>query len=167
MKIALAFFGQLRYVDPAYVAWKQNVIDPLNITDIYVHTWDNQIDIEKTKQLFSPKKIMISDNDDIKKTDQWLENPQRKRNCVNSVYNVQSLFYSIYHSAKLVEDKYDAIILSRIDNIFFYPMKEFEIKDNEIISSTGMYNVLFDGRWQSMCDWFAIGITKVFKNLHL
>ena len=47
MKVALAFYGQLRNIEECYPYWKNNVIDPLNIKDIYVHTFRDEQDITK------------------------------------------------------------------------------------------------------------------------
>jgi len=157
MKIALSFYGQIRYLTPAYIAWKKNIIDPLNIKDIYMHTWIGQDNINEFKDLFKPTKLMLSDNDDIKKTSQWVETPLRKRSCVRNTYNTQSLFFSIYNAANIIENKYDIIILSRLDHIFYNEINSIKVGNNEILSSTGMFNPFIDNRWRSICDWFAIG----------
>lgn len=166
MNIALVFFGQLRYLRPSYAVWKKNIIDPLEITDIYAHTWLEQDNILDFKNIFNPKKLLLTSYDNVKETDRWIENPLRKRSCVRNTFNVQCLFFSVFNSMQLVEKTYDYIIMSRIDHIFYNPInKELLncIHDNELLSSTAMHNHFLDGRWHSMCDWFAIGKPEEVK----
>jgi hypothetical protein len=157
--IALIFYGQLRHIKLCYLVWKQNVIDPLNIKDIYSHTWIEQENISEYTELYKPKRMLLTSYDDVKESAQWIENPERKRYCVNKPFNVQCLLFSMYKAVSIVEKRYDYFILSRIDHIFYKPLDINRIltTDDEIISSTAMYNPLIDGRWFSACDWFAIG----------
>jgi len=181
-RIALAFYGLLRNIDATYPYWKNNVIDPLNIKDIYVHTYRDETDIIKVNntnqfsfklgpsvlkefyQLYKPRVVMHSEYDDVKQTSYWFEPTQRVRFCVSNIYNPQSIFYSMYNVINLIpENKYDYIILSKMDQIFLKLITNINVEDNEILTSTFMYHKDWDGQFWTVTDFFAIGNLKTIK----
>jgi len=181
-RIALAFYGQLRNVDDTYPYWKKNIIDPLNIQDIYVHTWREEIDEYKYNtvktvkfkvgpsvllrfiELYKPKLIMQSDYEDVKKTDQWFTPTERIRFCVADIYVAQYIWFAMNKIINLIdENEYDAIILSRTDNIFVNQIKNLPIENNEILASTMMFDLNLDGQFQSVSDIVVAGDVKTMK----
>ena len=182
MRVALVFYGLLRYVDVCYPLWKKNVIDTLGIEDIYMHTFrDEKEDIKyngSTGQhsykvgpsvlrdfhdLYKPRVVMYSNYEDVKKTNQWFEPTERVRYCVSNTYNIQAICFSIYNAVNLVPDKYDYVILSKIDQVFWNPITKLEINDNEILTSNFMFYKDWDGKYWSATDFFAIGNLNTIK----
>jgi len=183
-KIALVFYGLLRNVDATYPYWKNNVIDPLHIEDIYVHTYRDEIESVKVNntgtfsfkvgpsvltefyKLYKPSVVMHSDYDDVKKTPYWFEPTERVRFCLTQTYSPQAIYFSMYNAVNLVpEGKYDYVILSKVDQIFLRQLKEEEInpEDDEIYTSNFMHYKDWDGQYWSVTDFFAIGNLKTIK----
>ena len=167
MKIALAFYGQLRNIDICYPYWKTNVIDPLGIKDVYVHTYHEPEDtvkwnsihsssfkagpsvLQEFKELYKPKVLIESEYEDVKKSEQYFEpDPNRFAYCLYQSFTPQTIFFSMYNVMNLINDEeYDAVLLSRTDNIFVKALKELPIKENEILTTSFATN--YDANWVS------------------
>ena len=155
---ALVFYGQVRDVEHTYPYWNKNVIKPLGIDDIFIHTYNDQTEkMAMFTSLFSPKGIFLSNPDDVKNREQWIPVVSRKRYCVQNTFNVQSMYFSMYTAMESIRKLgFSRVILSRTDNVFLTEITDIETNDGEILSSNFMYDPLFDG-FSSICDFFSIG----------
>jgi len=145
MKIALCFSGQPRQVSEGYnVSIYKNLIEPNNITDVFVHTWFrrewkngtpyqtvnrpiwnfNKSMIEDIEKLYNPLKMEVEDDTDYH--DFINENYINNENYISDEKRVilysYPRFLSIYKSNKLKNEyekehgfEYDVIIKARFD----------------------------------------------------
>jgi len=183
MRIALAFYGQLRDIDIAFPYWKINVLRPLKIQDIFVHTYREEIDQYKTNflktssfkvgpsvlkqfyELYNPKVVMHSEYEDVKKTGYYFEPTERVRFCVTNPFTFQASFFSLYNVMKLINEyDYDAVIVSRTDTIFVKPIETLPIVPHELLTSTFMYDKNFDGQFWSVSDMVNAGSVETIKD---
>jgi hypothetical protein len=173
-------------MEAAHPFWKNNVIDPLNVEDIYVHTYKDDVDVVKSNntgqftfklgpsvikqfvELYKPKVLIQSEYDDVKKTKYWFQPTERIRSCVGvpTIYVIQSIFYSMHNVINLIpENTYDYVILSKVDQIFIRSLKDEEIntKDDELLTSNFMWSQNWDGKFWTNSDFFVIGNLKTIK----
>lgn len=185
-KIALVFYGLLRDMEKAYPYWKDNVIDPLNIKDIYAHTYRDEEEITKVNntgqfsfklgpsvltefyKLYKPKVVMHSEYDDVKKTKYWFEPIERVRFCLSpsGIYTTQSIFFSMYNAINLIpKNTYDYVILSMVDQIFNRSLRDEEIntEENELLTSNFMWFKNWDNSYWTNTNFFVIGNLKTVK----
>jgi len=149
MKIAYCISGQMRNFDHPVVVkrLKKYILDPLQ-PDVFIDTWDDQRgssyysihnnlwvpqnpneppDIDKVKEIFNPTVLQTENFAEWKsnlKNPLYLKCPQMKQNSA-------ILFYKMWRANKLKSDyekehgfKYDVVIKSRADIIFFRTLKE-------------------------------------------
>ena len=142
-RIAIQLFGHLRTFEKTYPYFFQNVVLPQKKAgyeiDIYIHTW-NELDhktinyrneageslahrefseeiIQKVKEIYSPKKILITPQQKCKEVIIIEKLGHFKRSnlgCLN-------MAYSLYQSSKIRQEtqiKYDWVIVTRPDILF-------------------------------------------------
>jgi len=118
MKIALLLSGHLRYFDICRCSLYENLINQ-NEVDIFIHTWKDR-DVSRHKNIkmeynervidelrISPniKNVIVDDYDEFKH--QFINKPFPER--------LASMYYKVYKSFGMIEDKYDIVIRSRPD----------------------------------------------------
>jgi len=145
MKIALCFSRQPRYVRDNYnLSIFKNLIEPNNITDIFVHTWWRPeweagagyagvnrpqyfFYLEYLKDimsLYKPKKLMMENDVDYHEfiTKNYSNNDSYDSKSKSNILNIYALNFSIYKANQLKNEyekehgfEYDAVINMRFD----------------------------------------------------
>ncbi len=170
-RVALCLSGHLRSFEATYKYLKENIINPTNC-DIFIFSWDklgydgargdrhliNQnVDENKIKQLYNPKKIIISKPIDFN-VDKYLN---RLGSGLRNPNIVSNMFYGINQSNNLKKEfenennfKYDAVIRCRADLLF-----ESKLDINEIASAKYNKGIFFPkfGDYGGLNDQFAFG----------
>jgi hypothetical protein len=184
MKIALCISGQPRIPEKTFGSIKNNVIDPNNITDVFVHSWwnkewkdeqwvdrhgKNKISLLKKnsfdfiREHYKPLKMEVEHND----CSRYLNREYfEKLDCTikGDVLHVQSMYHSIQKVNELKNlykrenkiDKYDWVIRMRFDYVFNKPIIINNLDPNNIHVPGGI-------EWKDITDLpcandqFAIG----------
>jgi len=174
-KIALVFYGQLRNIDECYPYWKKNIIEPLNIKDIFVHTYREETEgikfnnqktfsfkvgpsvLNEFNILYKPKIIMQDDYDILETTKSWMSSRELNTPIFRYwSFSIHNIFYSMYNVINIIdENTYDYIILSRTDNIFVKPITNIVIEDNELLTTNLMNIEYVDYNNPNMCNKFS------------
>ena len=166
MKIALSLSGQPRFVKQCFENIKANIIEPNNITDIYVHIWAPKLlyqlvnnpygteqDIEDIRNLYKPTKTIIEEPKEFEEI--------VPKDSVYYLYNFvsQSMFYSIKRGMEMIDESYDCYCRLRFDLQFFHP-----IKFSDYNMAHANIPTVFDNR---VCDHFGFGditVKRAYEN---
>lgn len=194
MKIALCFSGQPRDIDFNYQIYKENVIDQ-NDVDVFVHTWwdPNNLShnsiipdrvhktfspdaIEKIKELYKPKKILVEQpktwnkvydmsEKGFKECVGWAQQAEGGIEAVKKYYGnvANSMFYSIMMSNLLKEQysvetgtDYDIVIRTRFD---FAPYGKIDFNSLRLNPEDIVCHHTPGLPYGIAHDWFAFGTT--------
>ena len=179
MKIAICISGQARNFKQSYNSLKTYLLDKYNC-DVYFHTWKTT-NFESTNFGFGNSQYSLTDNDynDLiqlyKPKNYIIEKPiifdASGIKCPiwrQPLNNSLSMFYSIYKSTQLVEDKYDYIVRTRFD--IDYSKFNLELPQEGIIlpewntdirvKDRGYYDVFAIGKQQDMNTY-----SETFSNI--
>lgn len=174
LKTALCISGHLRTFEDNFKSVKDNILD-LTDCDIFIHTWDNMglsyrftdanlhsIEtkriIDKIKQLYNPKKMIIE------KTRHFLVTPIMQQRLVDhrDVQGILSMFYKIEACNKLKSQyeidnnfKYDCVIRFRGDLRVETPFP------NTSVSNLNSIYLPIYGNFGGACDQFAYGNSEI------
>lgn len=179
MKIAISISGQPRNFKESYNSLKKHFLDKYDC-DIYFHSWKT-LNFESTNfgggnhkynldensyteliELYNPKKYIL---------EQPIVFEASNYKCPiwrQPLNNTLSMFYSIYKSFQLIEDKYDYIIRTRFDINYSYfdlslPEKGINIPEwntDHRVKHRGFYDVFALG------DYFSMKMySEVFSNI--
>jgi hypothetical protein len=179
MKIAICISGQPRNFKQSYKSLKKYFLNKYNC-DIYFHTWKIN-NFESTNFGFGNNQYSLTEND----YNELIELYQPKKYILEQpivfdasgykcpiwrqpLNNTLSMFYSLYKSFQLIEEKYDYVIRTRFDIDY----SKFNLKlpqegiilpewNNDIrVKDRGYYDVFAIGKQQDM-----IVYSQTFSNI--
>ncbi|EMU7072042.1 capsular biosynthesis protein [Campylobacter jejuni] len=175
-RVAVLFYGHARTFKQTYDSFKKNILDvnkEIDI-DIFIHTWDElehldlrhqykkdlriagkpltQEDINFLKNKYKPLKIKIDKQ--LTFSESQINYIKKKGFNEKSYIANYNISYSISESNRLKnmsQNKYDLIIMTRLDIMFLKPLKLFEALENSCknkidflnFSATDFNNVVF------------------------
>ncbi len=181
-RVAVLFYGHARTFKQTYDSFKKNILDvnkEIDI-DIFIHTWDElehldlrhqykkdlriagkpltQEDINFLKNKYKPLKIKIDKQ--LTFSESQINYIKKKGFNEKSYIANYNISYSISESNRLKnmsQNKYDLIIMTRLDIMFLKPLKLFEALENSCknkidflnFSATDFNNVVFYTYMQS------------------
>ncbi|EGC9690895.1 capsular biosynthesis protein [Campylobacter jejuni] len=181
-RVAVLFYGHARTFKQTYDSFKKNILDvnkEIDI-DIFIHTWDElehldlrhqykkdlriagkpltQEDINFLKNKYKPLKIKIDKQ--LTFSESQINYIKKKGFNEKSYIANYNISYSISESNRLKnmsQNKYDLIIMTRLDIMFLKPLKLFEALENSCknkidflnFSVTDFNNVVFYTYMQS------------------
>ncbi|HIH2085098.1 TPA: capsular biosynthesis protein [Campylobacter jejuni] len=181
-RVAVLFYGHARTFKQTYDSFKNNILDvnkEIDI-DIFIHTWDElehldlrhqykkdlriagkpltQEDINFLKNKYKPLKIKIDKQ--LTFSESQINYIKKKGFNEKSYIANYNISYSISESNRLKnmsQNKYDLIIMTRLDIMFLKPLKLFEALENSCknkidflnFSATDFNNVVFYTYMQS------------------
>ncbi len=181
-RVAVLFYGHARTFKQTYDSFKKNILDvnkEIDI-DIFIHTWDElehldlrhqykkdlriagkpltQEDINFLKNKYKPLKIKIDKQ--LIFSESQINYIKKKGFNEKSYIANYNISYSISESNRLKnmsQNKYDLIIMTRLDIMFLKPLKLFEALENSCknkidflnFSATDFNNVVFYTYMQS------------------
>ncbi|HEG3704303.1 TPA: capsular biosynthesis protein [Campylobacter jejuni] len=181
-RVAVLFYGHARTFKQTYDSFKKNILDvnkEIDI-DIFIHTWDElehldlrhqykkdlriagkpltQKDINFLKNKYKPLKIKIDKQ--LTFSESQINYIKKKGFNEKSYIANYNISYSISESNRLKnmsQNKYDLIIMTRLDIMFLKPLKLFEALENSCknkidflnFSATDFNNVVFYTYMQS------------------
>ncbi|EDP8166103.1 capsular biosynthesis protein [Campylobacter jejuni] len=181
-RVAVLFYGHARTFKQTYDSFKKNILDvnkEIDI-DIFIHTWDElehldlrhqykkdlriagkpltQEDINFLKNKYKPLKIKIDKQ--LTFSESQINYIKKKGFNEKSYIANYNISYSISESNRLKnmsQNKYDLIIMTRLDLMFLKPLKLFEALENSCknkidflnFSATDFNNVVFYTYMQS------------------
>ncbi|EAH6129383.1 capsular biosynthesis protein, partial [Campylobacter jejuni] len=154
-RVAVLFYGHARTFKQTYDSFKKNILDvnkEIDI-DIFIHTWDElehldlrhqykkdlriagkpltQEDINFLKNKYKPLKIKIDKQ--LTFSESQINYIKKKGFNEKSYIANYNISYSISESNRLKnmsQNKYDLIIMTRLDIMFLKPLKLFEALEN-------------------------------------
>lgn len=179
MKIAICISGQPRNFKQSYESLKKYFLNKYDC-DIYFHTWKIN-NFESTNFGFGNNQYSLTENDYIELIELYqskkyvLEQPiifdASEYKCPiwrQPLNNTLSMFYSLYKSFQLVEEKYDYVVRTRFD--IDYSKFNLELPQEGIIlpewntdirvKDRGYYDVFAIGKQQDM-----IVYSQTFSNI--
>ncbi|EAH6056539.1 capsular biosynthesis protein [Campylobacter jejuni] len=181
-RVVVLFYGHARTFKQTYDSFKKNILDvnkEIDI-DIFIHTWDElehldlrhqykkdlriagkpltQEDINFLKNKYKPLKIKIDKQ--LTFSESQINYIKKKGFNEKSYIANYNISYSISESNRLKnmsQNKYDLIIMTRLDIMFLKPLKLFEALENSCknkidflnFSATDFNNVVFYTYMQS------------------
>lgn len=187
MRIALCLSGQPRGLPLSFDQIKKNLIEPNNITDIFLHAWHDEADVgkpynstqstqdgfvgiakPKTKEIlmwaYEPKKSIVEPQRSFEYLSHLIAAPTAKQTIL------ASQLYSTFKANSLREEyekennfKYDLVIRTRFDLHYFKPITissyENEVKAGKIVVMKKFQDdqERFQNQDKPMTDIFAFG----------
>lgn len=173
LKIAVLFYGHLRTFEKCAESVRKNLLD-LYDCDVFMHTWSTfdhdtktwhnfksrnakktiSSKIEKIKKLYRPKNLKIEEQEYKE-----IGFVAFKNNIPFSLFGLQKKSYSMLEVSKMIEDKYDFVLMCRPDIMLHHP---FDIRffidkmsKEEIAHSFFITGNAINGRINELSSWLA------------
>jgi hypothetical protein len=177
MRVALCLSGLPRALQEGYSSLYKHIIEKYN-PDIFIHIWTEQLyynpseivkpyeeyikSVEFIMRMYKPKSIMIDKHHILKPEYQKYTEVNRYKGSIRHVYNMFSMYESLYLSNKLkiqYESNnnfiYNCVIRSRFDlNI----IKDIELENYDMNKLNIEANSNPD---KELTDYFAFGTSKI------
>jgi len=175
LKIALCFSGLPRSIKECYPSIYKYLIEPNNIKDIFVHTWEcedgedignimlkqiyKKSDTLFLKEKYKPKEYLKEPHTIIYEQPNYIKEEKLDKYVIHTknLIGLQCMFYSIYKSFELItkyQEKhnfiYDYVIRLRFDMIFFDSIIINDLDSNAL-------HVFDNNNRDEYPDEFAIG----------
>ncbi|EAL9370652.1 capsular biosynthesis protein [Campylobacter jejuni] len=181
-RVAVLFYGHARTFKQTYDSFKKNILDvnkEIDI-DIFIHTWDElehldlrhqykkdlriagkpltQEDINFLKNKYKPLKIKIDKQLTFSESQiNYIKKKGFNEKSYIANYNISYLISESNRLKNMSQNKYDLIIMTRLDIMFLKPLKLFEALENSCknkidflnFSATDFNNVVFYTYMQS------------------
>ncbi|EOH0306658.1 capsular biosynthesis protein [Campylobacter jejuni] len=181
-RVAVLFYGHARTFKQTYDSFKKNILDvnkEIDI-DIFIHTWDElehldlrhqykkdlriagkpltQEDINFLKNKYKPLKIKIDKQLTFSESQiNYIKKKGFNEKSYIANYNISYSISELNRLKNMSQNKYDLIIMTRLDIMFLKPLKLFEALENSCknkidflnFSATDFNNVVFYTYMQS------------------
>ncbi|EOV2506468.1 capsular biosynthesis protein [Campylobacter jejuni] len=181
-RVAVLFYGHARTFKQTYDSFKKNILDvnkEIDI-DIFIHTWDElehldlrhqykkdlriagkpltQEDINFLKNKYKPLKIKIDKQLTFSESQiNYIKKKGFNEKSYIANYNISYSISEFNRLKNMSQNKYDLIIMTRLDIMFLKPLKLFEALENSCknkidflnFSATDFNNVVFYTYMQS------------------
>ncbi|HEC1895299.1 TPA: capsular biosynthesis protein [Campylobacter jejuni] len=164
-KVAVLFYGHARTFKQTYDSFKRNILDTnkeIDI-DIFIHTWDElehldlrrqykkdlriagkpliQRDIDFLKNKYKPLKIKIDKQLTFSESQiNYIRRKGFNEKAYIANYNISYSMNEVNRLKNTSQNKYDLIIMTRLDIIFLKPLKLFEALENSFKSKIDFLN---------------------------